>query len=130
MDTESGDSNRGSVEPCEDKETPCVQEGKREGEESEEPALTGNQDDSHGPGWLDYVSDSQLNTIDLNEQEVVQKQEAAASHQGLEDASELICGLIRELSSLNRTVMVAHRELENLRRTSKASRKTSWSSIR
>ncbi|XP_015258882.1 PREDICTED: uncharacterized protein LOC107103624 [Cyprinodon variegatus] len=60
-------------------------------------------------GCLDYVSDSQLNTIPLIEEE-------SDGSSRLEDATELICGLIRELSSMNRKVMVAHRELENLRR--------------
>ncbi|KAM6942345.1 uncharacterized protein PEZ65_004210 [Lycodopsis pacificus] len=79
-----------------------------------EPPQSKNTTDPFGPGYLDDVSDSQLNTIILTELEVMEEDH--------EDATDLICGLIRELSSLNRTVMATHRELENLRRSSKSSR--------
>ncbi|XP_032419730.1 uncharacterized protein LOC116720531 [Xiphophorus hellerii] len=85
-----------------------------------ERAPSRNPEDSSGSGVLDYVSDSQLNTIALIEE----MKEGPDPSGHLEDATELICGLIRELSSLNRKVMVAHRELENLRR------KPSRSSVR
>ncbi|XP_075946581.1 uncharacterized protein LOC142948437 [Anarhichas minor] len=79
-----------------------------------EPPQRKNTTDPFGSGYLDYVSDSQLNTIILTEEVVMEEDH--------EDATDLICGLIRELSSLNRKVMATHRELENLRRSSKSSR--------
>ncbi|XP_043970261.1 uncharacterized protein si:ch211-286b5.2 isoform X1 [Gambusia affinis] len=85
-----------------------------------ERAPTRNPENLSGSGVLDDVSDSQLNTIVLIEE----MKEGPDPSGHLEDATELICGLIRELSSLNRKVMVAHRELENLRR------KPSRSSVR
>ncbi|XP_007570266.1 uncharacterized protein LOC103150533 isoform X1 [Poecilia formosa] len=85
-----------------------------------ERAPTRSPENSSGSGVVDYVSDSQLNTIVLIEE----MKEVPDPSGHLEDATELICGLIRELSSLNRKVMVAHRELENLRR------KPSRSSVR
>ncbi|KAI1886639.1 hypothetical protein AGOR_G00197880 [Albula goreensis] len=69
----------------------------------------------------DSVSDSQLNNITLSEMEDLPAPDSAEGDQQ-EDASELVCGLIKELSSLNRTVMAAHRELENLRRSNKTSK--------
>ncbi|XP_068585078.1 break repair meiotic recombinase recruitment factor 1-like isoform X2 [Cebidichthys violaceus] len=79
-----------------------------------EPPQTRDAADPFGSGSLDYVSDSQLNTIVLTEEVVMEEEH--------EDATDLICGLITELSSLNRKVMTSHRELENLRRSSKSSR--------
>ncbi|XP_078791573.1 uncharacterized protein LOC101155010 isoform X2 [Oryzias latipes] len=78
--------------------------------------------DSHGAcGCSDDVSDSQLNTIVFTE-ELMEDVDAGPSG-CLEDATELLCGIISELSSANRRVMAAHRELQNLRRfKSKASR--------
>lgn len=76
--------------------------------------------DQSGLGGLDYVSDSQLNTIIMTD--AVMARENSVSPDGYKDGTELIRGLIRELSSLNRTVMVTHRELESLRRKSKNSR--------
>ncbi|XP_054599971.2 uncharacterized protein [Nothobranchius furzeri] len=70
---------------------------------------------------LDYVSDSQLNTIVLVDEKMMEKEpekEDPDPSGCLKDASELICGLIRELSSLNQKVMGAHREVEKLRRKS------------
>ncbi|XP_054896876.1 uncharacterized protein si:ch211-286b5.2 [Poeciliopsis prolifica] len=81
---------------------------------------TRNPENSSGSGVLNYVSDSQLNNIVFIEE----MKEGPDPLGHLEDATELMCGLIRELSSLNRKVMVAHRELENLRR------KPSRSSVR
>ncbi|KAK5602394.1 hypothetical protein CRENBAI_012485 [Crenichthys baileyi] len=111
--------------------TPAVQEMNYSCDPSDDPnagpsvvhtehTRTRDPENSSGPGCVDYVSDSQLNTIVL-----IEEREAKPDSQGrLEDATELVCGLIRELSSLNRIVMVAHRELENLRR------KPSRSSVR
>ncbi|XP_062243630.1 uncharacterized protein LOC133953629 [Platichthys flesus] len=73
-------------------------------------------------GGLDYVSDSQLNTIVLIDEEVKQREKTFGSSDNPGDATDLICGLIRELSSLNQKVMATHRELENLQRGSKASK--------
>ncbi|XP_034453003.1 uncharacterized protein LOC117768780 isoform X1 [Hippoglossus hippoglossus] len=73
-------------------------------------------------GCLDYVSDSQLNTIVLIDEEVKEREKTFGSSDNPEDATVLICGLIRELSSLNQKVMATHRELENLQRGSKASK--------
>ncbi|XP_012990661.3 uncharacterized protein si:ch211-286b5.2 isoform X2 [Esox lucius] len=70
----------------------------------------------HGEEARDYISDSQLNTITLLEDEDGHEE---GEH---EDASELVCGLIRELSSLNRLVMATDRELETFRRGKKTAR--------
>ncbi|XP_041696940.2 RNA-binding protein 25 isoform X2 [Coregonus clupeaformis] len=90
--------------------------GSEENNHSASPDLTRDDDDAAVVDpfralALDYVSDSQLNTITLTEEE-----------EGEEDATELVCGLIRELSSLNRVVMATHRELETLRRGNKTAR--------
>ncbi|XP_073328401.1 uncharacterized protein [Pagrus major] len=77
--------------------------------------------DPFGSLYLDYVSDSQLNTIALIEEEVMKREEDFVSPD-CHDATDLICGLIRELSSLNQKVMTTHRQLENLRCSSKTSR--------
>ncbi|XP_023277884.1 uncharacterized protein LOC111666694 isoform X1 [Seriola lalandi dorsalis] len=87
-----------------------------------ERTKTRDTTDPYGSGSLDYVSDSQLNTIVLIEEVVMEKEADAGSSDCHEDATDLICGLIRELSSLNRKVMATHRELENLRRGSKTPR--------
>nr|XP_040041761.1 nuclear receptor corepressor 1-like isoform X3 [Gasterosteus aculeatus aculeatus] len=119
-----------AVQPCEAPVTPSGSEMKNtcdsDGEPgagsstaNAEPPQTGDTSDPFGSGFLDYVSDSQLNTIILTE-EVMEREEDLCSPDH-EDATDLICGLIKELSALNRRVMVAHRELENQRR-SKGSR--------
>ncbi|XP_037096971.1 uncharacterized protein LOC119116016 [Syngnathus acus] len=80
-----------------------------------------NSSDSLGSGCFDFVSDSQLNNIELIDgQAIMEKVVKPSSHE--EDASPLICGLIKELSFLNRTIMAAHREIENMRRGSKNTR--------
>ncbi|XP_034388049.1 uncharacterized protein LOC117730437 [Cyclopterus lumpus] len=85
-----------------------------------EPPLTRDTTDPFGSGSLDYVSDSQLNTIILSEEVLMEREDRDCPDH--EDATDLICGLIRELSTLNRKVMATHRELENRRRSSKSSR--------
>ncbi|XP_024861830.1 transcriptional regulator ATRX-like [Kryptolebias marmoratus] len=98
--------------------TPSVHEGKTNCDPEDDPAPGSSAeraDDTFGPGCFDYVSDSQLNAIVLLDEKTTENDEADLSV-GLEDATNLICGLIRELSSLNRKVMVAHRKVENLRR--------------
>nr|XP_023696783.1 uncharacterized protein LOC111858863 isoform X1 [Paramormyrops kingsleyae] len=57
-----------------------------------------------------FLSDSQLNSVALGELE----RDQPTGKQ--EDATHLLCGLVTELSTLNRMVMAAHRELESLRR--------------
>ncbi|XP_078133611.1 uncharacterized protein LOC144535167 [Sander vitreus] len=116
-DTRSAEFN--TVELCEAAVTPSGSERKDSGD-CDEPPQTRNTADPFGSGYLDYVSDSQLNTIVLTE--VMEEEEDLGSADCHEDATDLICGLVRELSSLNRKVMATHRELENLRRGSKASR--------
>ncbi|XP_051939286.1 uncharacterized protein LOC127612598 isoform X3 [Hippocampus zosterae] len=74
-----------------------------------------------GSGCFDFISDSQLYNIQLIEEQEI-KERVAEPCGREEDASVLICGLIKELSFLNRTVMAAHREIENLRRGSKKTR--------
>ncbi|XP_061889442.1 uncharacterized protein LOC133639823 [Entelurus aequoreus] len=66
-----------------------------------------------------FVSDTQLNNISFIQDEAAKEGEDECS----EDATQLVCGLIKELSFLNRTVMAAHRELENMRRSRKNYRK-------
>ncbi|KAF6739133.1 hypothetical protein FQA47_001488 [Oryzias melastigma] len=105
----------GSVEPP--TEIPADSEETCNGGSTDAPAAAlGSGRDSHSThGCSDDVSDSQLNTIVFTE-ELMEDQYC------LEDASELLCGIISELSSINRRVMAAHRELEKLRRSRKASR--------
>uniref|UniRef100_UPI003AAB64DA uncharacterized protein n=1 Tax=Centroberyx gerrardi TaxID=166262 RepID=UPI003AAB64DA len=89
---------------------------------STEHPQTRDAPDPFGSGSLYYVSDSQLNNIVLIEEEVMEADGGLGASDCHEDATDLVCGLIRELSSLNRTVMATHRELESLRRGNKASR--------
>ncbi|XP_042285413.1 uncharacterized protein LOC121909082 [Thunnus maccoyii] len=129
-DTQQEGFNCGSLELCRAAETPgsSEREGSCDPEHATSPTMnvedpqTRDTTDPFGPGCLDYVSDSQLNTIVWIEEEVMDKDGDLGSSHCNEDATDLICGLIRELSSLNRTVMATHRELENLRRGSKSSR--------
>ncbi|XP_077379498.1 uncharacterized protein LOC144020182 [Festucalex cinctus] len=72
-----------------------------------------------GSGCFDFVTDSQLNNIELIEDEAIKEKVVQQSEGREEDASALMCGLIKELSFLNRSVMAAHREIENIRRGSK-----------
>ncbi|XP_044047289.1 uncharacterized protein LOC122873949 isoform X2 [Siniperca chuatsi] len=132
-DTLSAGFNCGSVELCRAAVTPSGSERKDSRDPDDEPCAgpstvnaeppqTRDTTDLFGSGYLDYVSDSQLNTIALTEEEVMEREEDLGSSDCHEDATDLICGLIRELSSLNQKVMATHRELENLRRSSKSSR--------
>ncbi|XP_017312536.1 uncharacterized protein LOC108258434 isoform X2 [Ictalurus punctatus] len=66
------------------------------------------------PSSLYSMTDSQLHKIALSMELEDQPIPEGCDHQ--EDATELVRGLIRELSSINRTVMAAHREMELLRR--------------
>ncbi|XP_059203165.1 FK506-binding protein 5-like [Centropristis striata] len=116
----SSDSRSGGFSP-EERKHRCDADGVPGADPSALNAQTRDSSDPFGSGNLDYVSDSQLNTIFLTEEEEMEREEDD-SPDGPEDATDLICGLIRELSSLNRKVMAAHRELENLRRSSKSSR--------
>ncbi|XP_022063726.2 histone acetyltransferase KAT6B isoform X1 [Acanthochromis polyacanthus] len=129
-DTQSGGLNASSMELCEAAVTPSVSEKKDNCDPDDEPSAgsptmnaenTQTRNPGDPSGCLDYVSDSQLNTIVLIEEKMTEKEQSDSSNSH-EDASELISGLIRELSSLNQRVMAAHRELENLRRGSKNSR--------
>ncbi|KAL2086156.1 hypothetical protein ACEWY4_017215 [Coilia grayii] len=72
------------------------------------------------PSSVNMVSDSQLNALimEMDDQHVPECTRGAED----EDATELVCGLIRELSSLNRTIMAAHKELESLRRGNRTAR--------
>ncbi|XP_056227808.1 uncharacterized protein LOC130166302 isoform X2 [Seriola aureovittata] len=125
-----GGLNCGSFELCEAAGSPgserkesCDPDDERgPSTENTERTKTRDTTDPYGSGSLDYVSDSQLNTIVLIEEVLMEKEADAGSSDCHEDATDLICGLIRELSSLNRKVMATHRELENLRRGSKTPR--------
>ncbi|XP_020511379.2 uncharacterized protein si:ch211-286b5.2 [Labrus bergylta] len=130
--SQAGGLNCGSVELREAAVTPGGSEKDDSCEPEDEPRvspstrdaelrLTRDTSDPFGPdGCLDYVSDSQLNTISLTEEELTEREDALAFPDFQEDASDLICGLIRELSSLNRKVMATHRELESFRRCTKS----------
>ncbi|XP_061685001.1 uncharacterized protein LOC133505694 isoform X2 [Syngnathoides biaculeatus] len=87
---------------------------------STEYPQTMNTNDLLGSGCFDFVSDSQLNNIPIEDQAESDKLVKPSGHE--EDASGLMRGLIKELSFLNRTVMAAHREIENMRRGSKMSK--------
>ncbi|KAG8015178.1 hypothetical protein GBF38_022499 [Nibea albiflora] len=117
MDT-GGGFNCGSVELCKASLTPSGTEKNDSCDPHDEPGDGPSplNADLFGSGYLDFVSDSQLNTIALTEEE--DNLGSADCH----DATDLMCGLIVELSSLNRKVMATHRELEILRRSSKSSR--------
>ncbi|KAL6481909.1 hypothetical protein MHYP_G00099890 [Metynnis hypsauchen] len=78
------------------------------------PATDFPQDHDIVPLSLYSVTDSQLNSIALSLEVDDPPIPEAFLHQ--EDATELVCGLVKELSSLNRIVMAAHRETELLRR--------------
>ncbi|XP_028258075.1 uncharacterized protein LOC114433626 [Parambassis ranga] len=132
-DNQTGGLNCGSVEVCEATVTPSISEKKHSCETDAEPtassstasaegAQTRDTADLFGFGCLDYVSDSQLNTIVLIEEVAMEKEKTNDTTECCEDATDLIHGLIRELSSLNRRVMAAHRELNSLRRSSRGSR--------
>ncbi|KAF3687337.1 hypothetical protein EXN66_Car003009 [Channa argus] len=124
----------GSVELCEAAVTDCDHERKNSCEPGFELAAgssavntehtqTRVTTDPFGSGNSDYVSDSQMNSVVMIEEEVMKKEEEDCSSSHChEDATDRIRGLIRELSSLNRKVMATHRELVNLRRGSKTSR--------
>ncbi|XP_074544710.1 uncharacterized protein LOC141804263 [Halichoeres trimaculatus] len=131
--SQSGELNGCSVVLCEVPVTSCGPRGNYSFVPIDEPDaglstvttgpfLTRDISDPFGPGCVEYVSDSQLNTISLTEEEAMERDEVLSFSVCHEDASELICGLVRELSSLNRKVMATHKELENLRRNSKSSR--------
>nr|XP_046262042.1 uncharacterized protein LOC124068136 [Scatophagus argus] len=131
-DTLSGGYSCGPVELCEAAVSPGGPERKDSCDPDDEagagpstlnaePLQTRDTTDTFGSGYLDHVSDSQLNTIALIEEEVMEREEELDSPD-CQDSTDLICGLIRELSSLNQKVMATHRELENLRRSSKNSR--------
>ncbi|XP_060716483.1 uncharacterized protein si:ch211-286b5.2 isoform X2 [Tachysurus vachellii] len=66
------------------------------------------------PPFLYFMTVSQIHKIALSME--LEDQLNPEDYDQQEDATELVRGLIRELSSLNRTVMVAHREMELLRR--------------
>ncbi|XP_035990738.1 uncharacterized protein LOC105917108 isoform X2 [Fundulus heteroclitus] len=126
---QSEDLNCGSVKLCEASATPTVPERDPSARPAAGPSVvhaaegtrTADPEDPFGSGCSGYVSDSQLNAITLIEEREEEEPDPSGH---LEDATDLVCGLIRELSSLNRRVMVAHRELENMRR------KPSRSSVR
>ncbi|XP_051241096.1 uncharacterized protein LOC127354861 isoform X2 [Dicentrarchus labrax] len=131
-DTRSGLLNCGSGELCKAAVTPSGSERKDSKwcDPDDEPGpstlntehpQTVDTPDPFGSGYLDYVSDSQLNTISLAEEEVMEGEEDLG-YPDCPDATDLICGLIRELSSINQKVMATHRELENLRRSDKGSK--------
>ncbi|XP_066516806.1 uncharacterized protein si:ch211-286b5.2 isoform X2 [Hoplias malabaricus] len=79
-----------------------------------------SQDHDFIPFSLYSVTDSQLNSIALSMELDDQPLPEGFVHQ--EDATELVCGLIKELSSLNRIVMAAHRETELLRHGNRSSK--------
>ncbi|XP_058496335.1 uncharacterized protein LOC131466836 [Solea solea] len=128
--THAGGVNGGSVELCEAAVTPtgterkdicCPEEAPRRPTVNTVHTEKRDTSDLFGSGCLDDVSDSQLNTIILTEEDVMESKKTPDSAD-FKDATDLICGLIRELSSLNHKVMATHRELENLRRGNKTSR--------
>ncbi|XP_026887050.2 uncharacterized protein si:ch211-286b5.2 isoform X2 [Electrophorus electricus] len=73
--------------------------------------------DSSAPLLSCSVDDSQLNIFALHMEQKNQTMPEGSEYQ--DDATELVCGLIKELSSLNRTVMAAHKEMELLRRSNR-----------
>ncbi|KAI3352889.1 hypothetical protein L3Q82_019463, partial [Scortum barcoo] len=111
-DAWSGGFNGVSLELCEAAVTPTGSERKDSCDPDGEPGAgpstlnakhlqTSDTSDPFGSEYLDYVSDSQLNTITLADELVIEREEGLGSPDCHEDATDLICGLIRELSSLN-----------------------------
>eukprot|EP00066_Takifugu_rubripes_P021496 XP_011610762.1 PREDICTED: uncharacterized protein LOC105417633 [Takifugu rubripes] len=106
----------GGFKSCEDQENPP---SARSPVACSEQQQTMNLTDTADLQFLDYVSDSQLNTIALTEDLMM---EADLHSPECPDVTDLMRGLIQELSSLNQKVMAAHRDLENLHRSSKGLR--------
>ncbi|XP_058869274.1 break repair meiotic recombinase recruitment factor 1-like isoform X1 [Acipenser ruthenus] len=69
------------------------------------------------PLSIGSISDSQLHEITLGE---AMPEPRSQSLQDYEDASELVCGLIEELSQINRLIMLTHRELQSGRNPRRA----------
>ncbi|XP_058867801.1 uncharacterized protein LOC117404875 isoform X2 [Acipenser ruthenus] len=69
------------------------------------------------PLSISSISDSQLHEITLGE---AMPEPRSQSLQDYEDASELVCGLIEELSQINRLIMLTHRELQSGRNPRRA----------
>ncbi|XP_051750824.1 uncharacterized protein si:ch211-286b5.2 isoform X2 [Ctenopharyngodon idella] len=63
--------------------------------------------DPSSPLSIDSVTDSQLNNIPLSLEDLPISEAAC----DLEDATEMVCGLIRDLASLNQIVRDAHRKI-------------------
>ncbi|ROL52020.1 hypothetical protein DPX16_23512 [Anabarilius grahami] len=63
--------------------------------------------DPSSPLSIDSVTDSQLNNIPLSLEDLPMSEAAC----DLEDATEMVCGLIRNLTSLNQIVRDAHRKI-------------------
>ncbi|KAG7491426.1 hypothetical protein MATL_G00003540 [Megalops atlanticus] len=133
QETDSEEGRPGSVcssvlnSMCEDKPLTCddfVRSQQVQNFRAQSPKPSDNPDfDPSTPLSLGSLSDSQLNNIAFSPSECSETaDDADNSSEQQEDATELVCGLIKELSSLNRTVMAAHRELDNLRRGNKASK--------
>ncbi|KAF7689285.1 uncharacterized protein LOC124378352 [Silurus meridionalis] len=69
------------------------------------------------PSSVFSMTDSQIHKIALSMDLNMEPEDESVpeNHDHQEDATELVRGLVRELSSLNRTVMAAHREMELVR---------------
>ncbi|XP_028311865.1 histone acetyltransferase KAT6A-like isoform X2 [Gouania willdenowi] len=132
-DTQATEVNFVQTEVNEAAVMPSVSQREEKGKNEDKPAAGSSPGNAvhkqtkittepNGSVCSEYVSDSQLNTIDLIEDKELEKSQRSDASVHHEDSTNLICGLIKELSSLNRRVMATHRELENLRRSSKSSR--------
>ncbi|XP_077057429.1 uncharacterized protein LOC143710366 [Siphateles boraxobius] len=92
--------------PCgEDKDVQSVSEHDGLPSESHEPHPA--EPDPSSPLSIHSVTDSQLNNIPLSLEDFPIVEDTCE----LEDASDLVCGLIRDLTSLNRIVRDAHRNI-------------------
>ncbi|KAK9981611.1 hypothetical protein ABG768_001135 [Culter alburnus] len=76
--------------------------------DAHEPHLSpAAEPDPSSPLSIDSVTDSQLNNIPLSLEDLPISEAAC----DLEDATEMVCGLIRDLASLNQIVRDAHRKI-------------------
>ncbi|KAK7161129.1 hypothetical protein R3I94_003958 [Phoxinus phoxinus] len=94
--------------PCgEDKDVQSVSEHAGLPSERHEPHASPAEPDPSSPSSIHSVTDSQLNNIPLSLEDFPIVEDTC----DLEDATDLVCGLIRDLTSLNRIVRDAHRNI-------------------
>ncbi|XDV15876.1 hypothetical protein PO909_015830, partial [Leuciscus waleckii] len=105
--------------PCgEDKDVQSLSEHDGLPSETQEPHPSPAEPDPSSPLSIHSVTDSQLNNILLSLEDFPIVEDTC----DLEDATDLVCGLIRDLTSLNRIVRDAHRNIGPLQQGRKPPR--------